>query len=103
LARRHGATEEILETLGDPSREPLTDPEKAAIRFAEKMTTRHRELGPDDMNSLREHFTPEQIVELASVAGAFNYLNRFSIAFGLWPTRPGEGGPDDPEGDAASG
>jgi alkylhydroperoxidase family enzyme len=93
----------VLEALGDPQREPLTEAEKAAIRFAEKMTTRHRELEQGDIDALKRHFEPEQIVELACVAGAFNYLNRFSIAFGLWPTRPGEGGPQDQEGDRASG
>jgi alkylhydroperoxidase family enzyme len=103
LARRHGATEEMLETLGDPASEPLTDAEKAAIRFAEKMTTNHQRLEQSDMDALRAHFSPEQIVELACVVGAFNYLNRFSIAFGLWPTRAGEGGPEDREGDGAGG
>lgn len=103
LARRYGATQEMLEALGDPAREPLSDSEKAALRFAEKMTTNHRGLDQSDMDALRKYFEPEQIVELACVAGAFNYLNRFSIAFGLWPTRPGEGGPEDPEGDPSIG
>jgi alkylhydroperoxidase family enzyme len=103
LARRHGATDELLEVLGDPAREPLTDAEKAAVRFAEKMTTNHRALERSDMDGLRTHFSPEQIVELVCVVGAFNYLNRFSIASGLWPTRPGEGGPEDREGDGVSG
>jgi hypothetical protein len=31
------------------------------------------------------------------VIGLFTYLNRFAEAMGLWPTLPGEGGPDDPE------
>jgi len=36
-------------------------------------------------------------VELACVIGLFNYLNRFAEAMGLWPTRPGEGGPAETE------
>ena len=100
MARRYGATDEELATLGDPDREPLSPAEKAAIRFAEQVTLHHHEMGEREIDALREHFTPEQIVELMCVAGLFNYLNRFSIAFGLWPTRPGEGGPEDREGEA---
>ena len=44
---------------------------------------------------LRQHYEESQIVELACVVGLFNYLNRFAEAFGMWPTRPGEGGPDE--------
>ena len=42
-----------------------------------------------------EHYGEAQIVELACVVGLFNYLNRFAEALGMWPTRPGEGGPDE--------
>jgi alkylhydroperoxidase family enzyme len=100
LARRHGATDEELATLGDPAREPLSAAEQAAVRFAEMVTVRHREARREDVEELSRHWSPEQIVELMTVIGLFNYLNRFSIAFGLWPTKPGEGGPLDREGDA---
>jgi len=88
----------MLETLDRVHEGPLDDAEKEAIRFAEKVTIAHRELGPEDIDRLREHWRPEQIVELMVVCGLFNYLNRFSIAFGLTPTQPGEGGPDSREG-----
>ncbi|MGH2569967.1 MAG: carboxymuconolactone decarboxylase family protein [bacterium] len=95
MARRHGATEEILATLDDVERSPLTAAEKAAIRFAEKFATAHGSIQQEDVDALQSHFRPEQIVELACVAGMFCYLNRFSVAFGLTPTQPGEGGPED--------
>ena len=97
MARRYGATDEELATLGDPEREPLSPADQAAIRFAEDVTLRHQDMTEDNIATLSEHFSPEQMVELMCVVGLFNYLNRFSIAFGLWPTRPGEGGPDDKE------
>ena len=88
----------MLETLPDVGRGPLSDAEKAAIRFAEKVAVAHRDVGPNDIEALREYWNPEQIVELMCVAGMFCYLNRFSVAFGLTPTKPGEGGPEDREG-----
>jgi alkylhydroperoxidase family enzyme len=95
LARRYGATDEVLETLDDLDRCPLPAREKSALRFAEKMARDAHALDGSDVELLRADFTDEQIVEIACVIGLFNYLNRFAEAMGLWPTRPGEGGPDD--------
>jgi alkylhydroperoxidase family enzyme len=88
----------MLESLDDLEQSPLAEREKQAIRFAEKVTRSHREIAKEDIDLLRDHWEPDQIVELMCVVGIFNYLNRFSVAFGLWPTRPGEGGPEDREG-----
>jgi alkylhydroperoxidase family enzyme len=85
----------MLATLDDVERGPLSEAEKAAIRFAEKFATAHGSIRQEDVDALGRHFRPEQVVELACVAGMFCYLNRFSVAFGLTPTQPGEGGPED--------
>jgi len=61
------------------------------------MTLGHTAMGEDDINRLRKFYSEDQIVEIACVIGLFNYLNRFAETMGLWPTRPGEGGPDDDE------
>jgi alkylhydroperoxidase family enzyme len=66
-----------------------------ALRFAERMTSDAGAMGEPDLNGLRAYFDEPQIVELCCVIGLFNYLNRFAEALGLWPTRPGEGGPDE--------
>ena len=97
MARRHGASDEVLETLDDPDRCPVPESEREALRFAERMTLDASALDEDDVDRLRAHWTDEQVVEIACVVGLFNYLNRFAEAMGLWPTREGEGGPDDPE------
>jgi alkylhydroperoxidase family enzyme len=59
------------------------------------MTLDHAAMGEDDIQRMRRHFDDDQIVEIASVIGLFNYLNRFAETMGVWPTRPGEGGPAD--------
>lgn len=73
----------------------MGEAERAALRFAEAMTREPGAQGEAQIERLREHFDEEQIVELACVIGLFNYLNRFAEALGVWPTRPGEGGPDE--------
>jgi alkylhydroperoxidase family enzyme len=95
LARRHGVSDEVLDTLHDPDSCPVPEEERAALRFAERMTLQARQMDESHVDALRAHFDEPQIVELACVVGLFNYLNRFAEALGMWPTRPGEGGPDD--------
>ena len=90
-------TDEVLASLHDPETAPVGEAERAALRFAERMTREAAAMDQADVDRLREHFTDDQIVEMACVIGMFNYLNRFAEAMGLWPTKPGEGGPDDPE------
>ncbi len=97
MARRHGVSDKILETLHDPDRCPVEEAEREALRFAEAMSERAGEDGEAAIERLRRWYSEEQIVELACVIGLFNYLNRFAEAMGLWPTRPGEGGPAETE------
>ena len=96
MARRYGATDAILDSLDDVENCPVPQAERAALRFAEAMTRDAHALDESSINGLRAHWTDDQIVEMACVIGMFNYLNRFAEAMGLWPTQPGEGGPDEP-------
>lgn len=44
---------------------------------------------PDELHrELRRRWTEEQVVEIAAVAGLFNYFNRFNNALGVPPTEP---------------
>ena len=99
MARRHGATEEQLATLSDVARSSLPPGEQEAIRFAEKMTLAHSSISTEDFDRLQAYWETDQIIELLCVIGLFNYLNRFAESLALEPTKPGEGGPEDREGD----
>jgi alkylhydroperoxidase family enzyme len=81
--------------LHDPDTCPAPHSERAALRFAEHMTNDAGAIGERELDALRAHFDEAQVVELCCVIGLFNYLNRFAEALGLWPTRPGEGGPEE--------
>lgn len=88
ISKQLGATDETLAALqcAVDSTE-FTEREKAAIAFAERLTI--DSLGVDDamFARLKEHFTDSEIVELAAVAGLFNYFNRFNNALQVDITR----------------
>jgi alkylhydroperoxidase family enzyme len=87
LARRQGATEAELEALekGDLSR--FVARERAALEFAEALTRDANHISDALFHRLREHFGEGEVVELAAVAGLFNYFNRFNNSLQMEPTR----------------
>lgn len=62
--------------------------ERAALAFAEAMTLRSTEVPEAVHEELDRHWTPSEVVEIAAVAGLFNYFNRFNNALGVPPTEP---------------
>lgn len=76
----------------------FTPAERAALSFAERMTTDARGVDEEVWAELRAHFDEGQIVELAAVIGLFNYFNRFNDALRVEITGPGASSvPDQPE------
>lgn len=65
----------------------FTPREKAALELAERMTRDAHTVDDGLMNELRRYFSDSEIVELAAVAGLFNYFNRFNDALGVEITR----------------
>ena len=87
MARRLGWSDDLLAHLADfAGRSDLTDREKAALRFAERMTTDPHHVDDALWQELRRHFDEGEVVELASVVGLFNYFNRFNDALQMEPT-----------------
>jgi uncharacterized peroxidase-related enzyme len=91
LAERSGATRDQLAAVRDFERGPFTEKEKAALRFGLEMTRDSNRVREETFDALRHHFEEAEIVEIAAVVGLFAYFNRFNNAFGLEPTKPGEG------------
>lgn len=69
-----------MAALGDPQAPALTPAERAALRFAEGMTRDAHGVGEAIFAELHRHFDAGQVVEIATVAGLFNYFNRFNNA-----------------------
>jgi len=61
--------------------------ERVALEFAEKLTRDSNHVPDELFAELRRHFEEGQIVEVAAVAGIFNYFNRFNNALQMEPTR----------------
>jgi alkylhydroperoxidase family enzyme len=87
LARRLGATEEELSALGTGDLRAFAPRERSALEFAERMTLDSNHVEDAVFARLREHFDEGQVIEIAAVAGLFNYFNRFNNALQMEPTR----------------
>lgn len=88
MARRHGWTEDQIQNLADfEKRSDFTAAEKAALRFAETMTSHPQELNETQWADLRNYFDEGEVIELAAAIGLFNYFNRFNDALQMEPTK----------------
>ena len=87
MARRFGATEAELAALEKGDLEAFSPAERAALRFAEQITRDANGVSDQLFRELRQHFDEGEIVELAAVAGLFNYFNRFNNALQMEPTK----------------
>lgn len=67
--------------------EEFSPRERAALEFAGRLTRDSNLIGDNLFNELRQHFNEGEIVEIATVAGLFNYFNRVNNALQMEPTR----------------
>jgi len=86
LARRTGATKERIAALLEFEDGPLTDAEKAALRYGRRVT-RDASVPDDAFADLRRHFDEGEIVEITCVLALFTYFNRFKEALRIEPER----------------
>jgi uncharacterized peroxidase-related enzyme len=56
-----------------------------AIEYAKAVTMAAYKVDDALMKKMKEHFTDQQIVEITSVIGLFNYINRFNDALRVFP------------------
>lgn len=68
--------------VGDDS---LSPEEKAAVLYATETTNKAPEIDDAVFEELRKYYNDAQIVELTSVIGFFNYINRFNDALRVLP------------------
>lgn len=63
----------------------LTAKEKLAVEYAENTTLHAYKLGQDLLDRVKAEFNDAELVELTSVVGLFNFINRFNDALGILP------------------
>ncbi len=62
-----------------------SEAEKVAIEWAKAVTDHAYKIDEDLVKRMKKHFSDAQIVEITSVVGLFNYINRFNDALGVLP------------------
>jgi len=57
--------------------------EKIVLEYAAQMTKKAYAVDPAVVEKMKKHFSDPEIVEITSVVGLFNYINRFNDALGV--------------------
>lgn len=63
----------------------LNSREKLAVEYGKAATEHAFNIDPDILQRVKSEFSDPEIVELASVVGLFNFINRFNDALGVLP------------------
>lgn len=74
--RKAGITEDEIKALQTEQDHGFSEPEKAAIRYGRELTQTAD--AAEWRDSLLEHFSHEQVVEITLVAAMANFTNRFN-------------------------
>ena len=84
MGRVEGVTERHLADLvAFEASSAFTELEKRVLRYAVALTHTPADVPEELFNNLREHFTPQQLVELASTIAWENFRARFNRGFGI--------------------
>ena len=84
MGRKQGVTEQQLADLSNFDDSPaFSELEKLVLRYTVAMTETPVEVADELFNDLRNHFNPQQMVELTSAIAWENYRARFDHAFGI--------------------
>jgi alkylhydroperoxidase family enzyme len=104
-AQDDGLTEAIVCELQAPDEAPdLTDAERAALAYADRLSIAHHQVDDDLFDRLREHFSETQILELGAQVAFCIGFGRVAMSWSLVDDlpaglqAPGTVGPWDSEG-----
>ncbi len=63
----------------------IPEKEKQLLELVKEVTTEAQVCNQELFKQLKENFSEEQIVEIVSIIGLFNYINRFNNTFCILP------------------
>ena len=75
--------QQLLDLAGFETSSAFTELEKLVLRYAVAMTRTPVDVPDELFAGLRQHFNPQQLVELTSAIAWENYRARFNHAFGI--------------------
>jgi alkylhydroperoxidase family enzyme len=80
------AAEKVEAALGNYKKSPLFSArERLALELAERMTYTGRRVTDAFFKRLKQHFSDEELVELAAVIALENFRSKFNPVFGVEP------------------
>ncbi len=80
MLKKFGATDEIIKEIKE-----LKGEEKEVLELIKDVTLDGHLDNPQLFDKLREKFSEPQIIEIISVMGLFNYINRFNNTLAILP------------------
>src|SRR5262249_46602459 len=84
VSSRNGLSDRQLGDLADFERSSaFSELEKQVLRYAAAMTRTPANVPEELFDSLREHFSPQQMIELAAAIAWENFRARFNRGFGI--------------------
>lgn len=81
-SKRVGLTTKDWQALKDGTYDTFNPKEQAALRFADKLTRELQNINDTDIDSLKQHFSNEQILDLDVLVGLVNLTNRLTDPLG---------------------
>jgi alkylhydroperoxidase family enzyme len=81
----YGASERKVEAaLGDyQNSDGLSPKEKLALELCERMTYTDRQVTDDFFDQLKDHYSEEELVELAAIIALENFRSKFNPVFAV--------------------
>jgi uncharacterized peroxidase-related enzyme len=83
MLKRLGATEEVLSDIKEKKNQEQK--EKEILELVKDVTLDGYLNNPKILENLKKKLTESELVELISVVGLFNYINRFNNTFAILP------------------
>jgi len=83
MLKKLGADEEMMKSVRHM--QDLPEDESEILALSRDITEDGYMDKPDSLDKLKEKLSEGQLVELISVVGLFNYINRFNNTFGILP------------------
>lgn len=83
MLKNLGASENILETI--QKSDELPEGEKEVLELVKEVTLKAQVCQPEVFEKLKQKFSEPELVEIVSIIGLFNYINRFNNTFCILP------------------
>jgi len=83
MLQKFGATKEEIEKA--KKIEGLSEKEKNILKLVREVTSKAHICTPELFEKMKNNFSKPEIVEIVSIVGLFNYINRFNNTFCILP------------------